>query len=244
MTTRITTKRARMGAALYGSTAANGVIVIKTKRGAAQDGIKLNYRSEYGMDSALAAMQRAIDNTNTSAAAPGGFTIPGAWVPSPTVWNSTEFIKMIRSYRARFRANVARTPAERAAADWTAIIADAQNGFTGDHLLSLDATNGPFAGWRRQYDPGGSSWHQMPPFVIGMFGEQPGRAAPILLLMFINIHHYFTDGVIWKISNADVRRDLFAHVPRADVPASGGGIASPERGPGLVSRKPGVEAPR
>jgi hypothetical protein len=33
--------------------------------------------------------------------------------------------------------------------------------------------------------------------------------------MFINIHHYFTDGVIWKISNPEVRRELFAHVPRS-----------------------------
>ena len=59
--------------------------------------------------------------------------------------------------------------------------------------------------------------------VVGnVFGEQGGRAAPILLLMFINIHHYFTDGVIWKISNPEVRRDLFAHVKpmRAGVPAS------------------------
>ena len=49
--------------------------------------------------------------------------------------------------------------------------------------------------------------------VVGnVFGDQPRRAAPILLLMFINIHHYFTDGVIWKISNPDVKRDLFAHV--------------------------------
>ncbi len=45
-----------------------------------------------------------------------------------------------------------------------------------------------------------------------IFGEVPGRAAPILLLMFLNIHHYFTDGVIWKIRNPAVRRDLFAHV--------------------------------
>jgi hypothetical protein len=39
--------------------------------------------------------------------------------------------------------------------------------------------------------------------------------------MFINIHHYFTDGVIWKISDPDVRRDLFAHVAakRQAVPA-------------------------
>ena len=69
--------------------------------------------------------------------------------------------------------------------------------------------------------------------VVGnVFGEEPGRAAPILLLMFINIHHYFTDGVIWKISNPEVRRDLFAHVkpeqskPGVSVPP---GAADPSR---------------
>jgi TonB-linked SusC/RagA family outer membrane protein len=36
------------GASLYGSTAANGVIIIKTKRGAARDGVRFNFRSEYG----------------------------------------------------------------------------------------------------------------------------------------------------------------------------------------------------
>jgi hypothetical protein len=52
--------------------------------------------------------------------------------------------------------------------------------------------------------------------VIGKaFGEEPARAAPILVLMFINIHHYFTDGVLWKISNPDVRKELFAHVRSA-----------------------------
>jgi hypothetical protein len=52
--------------------------------------------------------------------------------------------------------------------------------------------------------------------VVGdIFGEEPGKAAPVLILMFINIHHYFTDGVIWKISNPEVRRELFAHVPAA-----------------------------
>jgi TonB-linked SusC/RagA family outer membrane protein len=36
------------GASLYGTKAANGVITIKTKRGASQDGVKFNLRSEYG----------------------------------------------------------------------------------------------------------------------------------------------------------------------------------------------------
>lgn len=47
--------------------------------------------------------------------------------------------------------------------------------------------------------------------VANVFGEQPGKVTPILILMFLNIHHYFTDGVIWKISNPEVRRELFAH---------------------------------
>ena len=34
------------GASLYGTTAANGVMIIKTKRGAAQDGVRFNVRSE------------------------------------------------------------------------------------------------------------------------------------------------------------------------------------------------------
>jgi len=65
--------------------------------------------------------------------------------------------------------------------------------------------------------------------VVGnMFGEEPGKAAPVLILMFINIHHYFTDGVMWRISNAEVRQDLFAHVKRAPAQATvppGGGSA-------------------
>jgi len=51
--------------------------------------------------------------------------------------------------------------------------------------------------------------------VADVFGEEPGKAAPILILTFINIHHYFTDGVIWKISNPEVRKELFAHVQKA-----------------------------
>jgi hypothetical protein len=67
--------------------------------------------------------------------------------------------------------------------------------------------------------------------IAHVFGEEPGKAAPILLLMFINIHHYFTDGVIWHISNPEVRRDLFAHVP-----AKGGVKPRPES-PATASRE-------
>jgi hypothetical protein len=71
--------------------------------------------------------------------------------------------------------------------------------------------------------------------VVGnVFGEEPGRAAPILILMIINIHHYFTDGVIWKISDPEVRRELFAHVKaseRSSSAAAGAAVGAMSRLP-------------
>jgi hypothetical protein len=77
--------------------------------------------------------------------------------------------------------------------------------------------------------------------IIGnIYGEEPGKAAPILLLMIVNIHHFFTDGVVWKISNPEVRQDLFAHVPRVagDKDRTG---AKPVKAPkGSVRQEPKV----
>lgn len=52
------------------------------------------------------------------------------------------------------------------------------------------------------------------------FGTTQGQAVPMVMLAFLNIHHYFTDGCVWKISNPTVRQELFAHVPKA-VSAAG-----------------------
>jgi hypothetical protein len=77
--------------------------------------------------------------------------------------------------------------------------------------------------------------------VVGsVFGEEPGRAAPILILMIINIHHYFTDGVIWKISNPEVRRELFSHVKAAD---RSGAAAKPVMTGDRTPRPPKAKAP-
>ncbi|MGM0557704.1 MAG: hypothetical protein ACQEVA_15070 [Myxococcota bacterium] len=37
-------------------------------------------------------------------------------------------------------------------------------------------------------------------------------AAKGAIVAFINVHHYFADGAIWKLSNPAVRKELFAHV--------------------------------
>lgn len=36
--------------------------------------------------------------------------------------------------------------------------------------------------------------------------------AGAVLVAAVNIHHYFIDGCVWKISNPDVRKDLFRHI--------------------------------
>ena len=123
------------------------------------------------MDSALAALDRAIQHTN----APDFPSLDATWIPAPTSHSATDFARLIRSYRARLRANVARRPAERAAANWDAVIADAQNGITADHVNTTNTTNGPFRTWVAQYDTYGL-WHQMPPFIIGM-GDVSGSYA-------------------------------------------------------------------
>ena len=128
-------------------------------------------------DSAIAALTRSIAEASKPGVTAGdGFPIPNAWLPSPTSWSTTNFIALVRSYRARIRANVARTAAERATVDWAAVIADAQNGITSDHLVTTSTTVGPGYTWRAQYDTYGL-WHQMPAFHIGMADVSGSYAA-------------------------------------------------------------------
>lgn len=114
-----------------------------------------------------AALQKAIDYASAPGTGGEGFPLPATWIPSTTSFDKVEFIKLARSYRARIRANVARTPAERAAVDWTAVIADAQNGITANHDNITNSVSGPFNGLVGQLYSYGT-WHQMTPFIIGM----------------------------------------------------------------------------
>jgi hypothetical protein len=38
------------------------------------------------------------------------------------------------------------------------------------------------------------------------------RVVGFAISTFFNIHHYFTDGVVWKLRNPAVREDLFGHL--------------------------------
>jgi hypothetical protein len=120
-------------------------------------------------DTAYAYLQKAIDEATKPVTGEGGFPIPGTWLPSPTTYSQAEFVRLVRTYRARIRANMARTPAERAAVDWAAVVADAQAGIASDQMISTSAAFNTL-GWRSQYEgaSGPGLWHQVPPFFIGM----------------------------------------------------------------------------
>jgi hypothetical protein len=49
----------------------------------------------------------------------------------------------------------------------------------------------------------------------------PGKTLPFgatILLALINIHHFFIDGCVWKISTPEVKKDLFRHLAREKAP--------------------------
>jgi hypothetical protein len=97
----------------------------------------------------------------------GMSAMPNTWI-SGVALSQANFVRLVRSYRARARAAVARDPAERAAVDWTAVIADATNGITADHNITIGGTTGWGAGFDagQMYVIGG--WHSVPMMFAGM----------------------------------------------------------------------------
>jgi len=125
------------------------------------------------MLNALADLDTAIAIALLPASAiPGanGFPLPPTWLPTPnaaTGVTATLLVQLARSYKARFRANVARTPAERGAVNWALVIADANAGVPADFQITLSNVTG---GWF--YSPSQKStyqnWHQEWAGILGM----------------------------------------------------------------------------
>jgi len=66
--------------------------------------------------------------------------------------------------------------------------------------------------------------------VTSWLGSRPGEVVGFAILAFLNIHHYFTDGVVWKLRNPAVREDLFGHLPKpAPVVAPVAALSTPRR---------------
>jgi hypothetical protein len=117
---------------------------------------------------ALEALDSALAIANSTAAAgTGGWPIPADWMSTSATIDRPTWIRMLRSYKAKFRAGVARTPAERTAVNWANVIADATNGITADFVVNANATTGWGAAPIQQLRVS-SGWSQMTPMILGM----------------------------------------------------------------------------
>lgn len=118
---------------------------------------------------AVAMLDSALAVANSANATNGGngWPLPTNWINGTTPTRD-QYIRIVRSYRARIRAGGARTPAERAALPWNLIIDDAMNGITADFNVIVNSSLGWTAGYDTQqmYVEGG--WHQAPIWYTGM----------------------------------------------------------------------------
>jgi hypothetical protein len=96
----------------------------------------------------LALMDSAIAITTSANASVGtnGFPLPSIWF-NGLAMTQAQFVQFIKAHQARVRAGVARTPTERAAVNWTQVIADANAAASyGDFVVTIGT------GWGCAYD--------------------------------------------------------------------------------------------
>ncbi len=117
-------------------------------------------------DSVMRVALRALDSAQTYAATSSPIT--GSWLDQSSDVSATTFTRIIRSYKARYRANVARTPAARNdSVNWAQVAADAQAGITTDFTLQLSPSAGWDYTWIAQHFVG-SAWNNATYYIIGM----------------------------------------------------------------------------
>lgn len=127
------------------------------------------------MTTALTQLDTAINIATAAQAAGAGFTIPDTYLPITTGLSNADYVRLVRSMKARFRAGVARNPTERAAVNWSLVLADAQAGITKDIIFNLNNSAGWDYWWLNQMAVG-KGWSQMTPYYIGMADTSSGYA--------------------------------------------------------------------
>ena len=125
------------------------------------------------MTAALAELDSALA-TGGGATAASAYPLPPAWINGNGM-TQAQFVQFVHSWKARLRAGVARTPAERAAVSWSNVIADAQAGITADISITMGG------GWNCSYDCStmysSNGWHEMPLEILGMADTSGAYAA-------------------------------------------------------------------
>lgn len=131
----------------------------------------------------------------------GMSALPSTWISRPSTTSAAVFTQLANSYKARIRAGVARTPTERAAVNWTAVINEATAGITANWDVNIGGTTGWGAGFdaSQAYVAGG--WHNVTLLYMGMADTTPAGTLPLF---------GYTD---WLKENINFRRAFLVRTP-------------------------------
>lgn len=152
------------------------------------------------MEAAFGYFQDAIDLS-----AGQSWEIPSSWIPSAPALTASLFAEIAHSMRARFRANVARTPAERADVDWNAVVSDIDNGVTTDWSMRYSWFGSPFSNSMvAQFSNQTIGWNQMSYMMYGM-ADQSGMYQDWLSFPVGDRHPNFPDDSPRLIHTPDQR---------------------------------------
>ena len=146
------------------------------KVGLSSDTIPPLTAARFVMDTAIQHLDSAIAIANRAEAA-AGFPTINTWLGG-RAHSRDEFVRLVRTYRARFRAGIARTAAERDAVDWPAVIDDAENGITSDFRVNVGAQTGWNSGFFvTTMFQDGRNWSQISLMYYGMADVSGGYDA-------------------------------------------------------------------
>lgn len=112
------------------------------------------------MAAALGYFDEAIALSQTAS------SFPEDWLG--VAMTTARFRQVASSLKARYRTQVARTPAERQAVDWAAVIAESDAGITTDWEVVDDDNQGSWDFWMHDYMSFKGAWHQIPYVISGM----------------------------------------------------------------------------
>lgn len=120
-----------------------------------------------GYNEATTAALKQLDSTVVISGRQPGFTLPDSWV-NGNILTAAQVAQLANGWKARLRAGVARTPTERAAVNWDAVIAEA--GAALPTTLQITMSNATGSTWtladgqHYTFD----TWTQASPMIIGM----------------------------------------------------------------------------
>ncbi|HST60402.1 MAG TPA: RagB/SusD family nutrient uptake outer membrane protein, partial [Longimicrobium sp.] len=131
--------------------------------------------------------------------------IPKEWMATTVDVTMPEFVRIANSFKARYRANIARTPAERGAVNWTQVLAETGAGIKAD--FNSDRSIIANAGWCNQCTlqyMQSPTFQQLTYFIHGM-ADQSGDYQAWLARPLVSREPNFANGTPVLIVTPDLR---------------------------------------